>query len=95
MTNTNQKYELTEAQREKLIERFKTFAANRKAAEPKKVNSEKAKAFIAKMREKLAISQAAATPVESQKIDPEKVKAFVAKMREKMCEHQKQTEISK
>lgn len=95
MTNTNQKYELTEAQREKLIERFKTFAANRKAAEPKKVNSEKAKAFIAKMREKLATSQAAATPAEPQKIDPEKMKVFVAKMREKMREHQKQTEISK
>ena len=94
MTNTNQKYELTEAQREKLIERFKTFAANRKAAEPKKVNSEKAKAFFTKMREKLTTSQAAATPVESQKIDPEKVKAFVAKMREKMQQANEQNKVS-
>lgn len=94
MTNTNQKYELTEAQREKLIERFKTFAANRKAAEPKKVNSEKAKAFIAKMREKLATSQAAATPIEPQKIDPEKMKVFVAKMREKMAQAKDQQKAS-
>lgn len=94
MTNTNQKYELTEAQREKLIERFKTFAANRKAAEPKKVNSEKAKAFITKMREKLTTSQAAATPIEPQKIDPEKAKAFVAKMREKMAQAKDQQKAS-
>ena len=94
MTNTNQKYELTEAQREKLIERFKTFAANRKAAEPKKVNSEKARAFIAKMREKLTTSQAAATPIEPQKIDPEKAKAFVAKMREKMAQAKDQQKAS-
>lgn len=94
MTNTSQKYELTDAQREKLIERFKTFAANRKVVEPKKVNSEKARAFIAKMREKLATSQAAATPVESQKIDPEKVKAFVAKMREKMAQAKDQQKAS-
>lgn len=92
MTNTNQKYELTEAQREKLIERFKTFAANRKAAEPKKVNSERAKAFVAKMREKLATSQAAAA--EPKKADPEKVKAFVVKMREKMAQAKGQQKAS-
>lgn len=85
---------LTDAQREQLIERFKTFAANRKAAEPKKVNSEKAKAFIAKMREKLATSQAAVTPVEPQKIDPEKMKVFVAKMREKMAQAKDQQKAS-
>ena len=85
---------LTDAQREQLIERFKTFAANRKAIEPKKVNSEKAKAFIAKMREKLAVSQAAATPAEPQKIDPEKAKAFVAKMREKMAQAKDQQKAS-
>jgi hypothetical protein len=87
-------FKLTDIQREKLIERFKAFAANRKAAEPKKVNSEKAKAFIAKMREKLAVSQVTATPVEPQKIDPEKMKVFVAKMREKMLQANEQNKVS-
>lgn len=94
MTNINQKYELTDDQREKLIERFKTFAANRKVIEPKKVNSEKAKVFIAKMREKLATSQATATPAKPQKIDPEKMKVFVAKMREKMLQANAQNKVS-
>lgn len=94
MTNTSQKYELTDAQREKLIERFKTFAANRKAFNQQKIDPEKAKAFTAKMREKFATSQAAATPVKPQKIDPEKVKAFVAKMREKMAQAKGQQKAS-
>lgn len=94
MTNTNQKHELTDAQREKLIERFKTFAANRKAFNQQKIDPEEAKAFAAKMREKFATLKVVA-PAEPKKADPEKVKAFVAKMREKMSEHKKQTEISK
>lgn len=92
MNNTNQKYELTEAQREQLIERFKTFAANRKAFNQQKIDPEKAKAFAAKMCEKLATSQAAAT--EPKKADPEKVKAFVAKMREKMAQAKDQQKAS-
>lgn len=90
----NKNLKLTDAQREQLIERFKTFAANRKTFNQQKIDPEKAKAFTAKMREKLATLKVAAS-AEPKKADPEKVKAFVAKMREKMSEHKKQTEISK
>ena len=93
MTNTNQKYELTDAQREKLIERFKTFAANRKAFNRQKIDPKKAKAFTAKMREKLATLKVVA-PAEPKKADPEKVKAFVAKMREKMAQAKDQQKAS-
>lgn len=93
MTNTNQKYELAEAQREKLIERFKTFAANHKTFNQQKIDPEKAKAFAAKMREKLATLKVAA-PAEPKKADPEKVKAFVVKMREKMAQAKGQQKAS-